>query len=165
MKLLCALIVTLAASSTYAADLTPQDYLQIEQLYAAYNHAIDSGDAEGWANTFTPDGVFSNRFTGRDALMGFVKSWQERGGASRRHWNSNLRVVATAEGASGSVYLMLWDVGQKPATIVSTGKYEDVLVNTATGWRFKSRVVKGDAAPTATGQQAAPAAPSNTQVK
>jgi hypothetical protein len=154
MKIFATLVLALACSVASAADLSVQDRLDIEQLYAAYNHAIDGGDAEGWADTFTPDGVFNTRFTGREALVGFVKSWKERGGGNRRHWNSNLRVVATPDGATGSVYLMLWDVGVKPATIVSTGKYEDVLVKTKDGWRFKSRVVKGDAPAAA----AAPAA-------
>lgn len=137
-----------AASSANAAELATQDYIDIEQLYATYNHAIDSGDGEGWAATFTPDGAFNTRFTGKEALVGFVKSWREKmNGANRRHWNSNLRITPSAEGANGTVMLMLLDVGAKPASIAMTGLYTDVLVKTPNGWRFKSRVVKGDAPP------------------
>jgi len=137
--------VALFAAPLFAAEkLTTQDFVEIEQLYAKYNHAIDSGDAEGWADTFTPDGVFNARFTGREALMGFIKTWKEGGGLSRRHWNSNLHVVGTAEGAKGAVYLMLWDVSAQPQKIFTTGIYEDVLVKNTGGWRFKSRVVKAD---------------------
>ena len=136
----------LVAFTAQAANLTTQDIVEIQQLYAKYNHAIDSLNGEAWADTFTPDGVFNVSFVGREALIGFVnKTWAGMGGAHRRHWNSNMTVTGTAEGADGSVYLMLWDVGVKPQTIFTTGMYEDKLVKTKDGWRFKSRVVKADA--------------------
>jgi hypothetical protein len=43
------------------------------------------------------------------------------------------------------VFLMLVDVTTKG--IVATGMYNDTLVKTASGWRFKSRATKMDAAP------------------
>ena len=135
--------------------LTADDYIEIQQLYARYNNAIDSGDAEGYAATFTPDGVFNN-FNGHDALVGFIKNWREKmGGANRRHWNTNLVITPTADGASGTVYLFLMDVGVRPPTIGTAAKYEDQLVKTANGWRFKKRVTKGEGPPPA----AATAAP------
>jgi hypothetical protein len=142
LVLLCSM---LAAPMLSAAEpLSPQDHAEIQQLYAKYNHAIDSGNAEEWAATFTADGVFNNRFTGREALIGFVNNWKANG-TSRRHWNSNLTVTASGQGAKGSVYLMLLDVGVKPAAVMATGVYSDELVKTADGWRFKSRAVKMDA--------------------
>ena len=150
-RMLAAGMFLAAATSAQAEGLTTQDYIDIEQLYAQYNHAIDSCDADGWAATFTPDGVFQ-RFTGREALVGFVRQWCEKmNGAHRRHWNTNLRIMPTSDGASGAVLLMLLDVSAKPATIASTGTYNDTLVRTAEGWRFKTRMIKGDApaAPTA----------------
>ena len=144
-----ALLSLLPALPVQAAELTTQDYIDIEQLYAQYNHAIDSGDAEGWAAMFTPQGSF-NRFTGHDALVGFIKQWREKmNGANRRHWNSNLRITPAADGASGVVLLMIVDVGTQPPSIVMTGQYTDSLVKTPHGWRFKSREVKGDAPPAA----------------
>ena len=140
-------------SVAWAEGLSTQDYIDIEQLYSTYNHAIDSGDAEGWAGTFTADGAF-NKFTGHDQLVGFIATWKEKmNGANRRHWNTNLRIVPSKDGASASVFLMLVDVTTK--SIVATGMYNDTLVKTANGWRFKSRTTKMDAAPPA----AAPGAP------
>ena len=54
-----------------AGTLTSQDHDEIRQLYARYAHTIDTGDAEGWADTFTVDGVFGNAH-GRAALVEFV---------------------------------------------------------------------------------------------
>ena len=131
----------------WAEELSAQDYIEIEQLYATYNHAIDSGDGEAWAATFTPDGTF-NKFTGHDQLVGFIKRWKEEmNGGNRRHWNTNLRIVPSKDGATASVFLMLVDVSTK--SIVATGMYNDTLVKTATGWRFKTRATKMDAAPPA----------------
>jgi hypothetical protein len=124
--------------------LSADDYIEIQQLYARYNNAIDSGDAEGYAATFVPDGTF-NTFTGHDALVGFIHNWREKmGGANRRHWNTNLTITPTADGAAGSVYLLLVDVGARPPAIQAAAKYEDQLVKTADGWRFKKRVTHGE---------------------
>jgi hypothetical protein len=128
-----------------AGSLTAADYAEIEQLYARYNTAIDAGDEETWASTFTPDGVFNNNVTGRDALVKFVRDWRERGNPTHlRHWNTNLLIQRTAEGAKGSVYLSLLDIGVKPPAITTTGMYEDLLVKTPQGWRFKRRAVHPD---------------------
>jgi hypothetical protein len=129
-----------------AATLSAQDLADIQQLYARYNLAIDTGDAEGWAATFVPQGVF-NTYTGHDALVGFVKMWREKlNGAARKHWNNNLQLSGDGKQASGSVYLMLLDTSTKPASIIFTGVYSDTLLKTRDGWRFTKRVTSADPA-------------------
>lgn len=132
---------------TYAQSgsgtLTPQDYVEIQQLYARYNWAIDAGDIEGYVALYTPDGTF-NTFTGADGLRTFMK---QRSGGTRRHWNSNLVITPSPEGATGKVYLLLVDVGQKPPAISTAARYSDVLVKTSGGWRFKKRQTTSDPAP------------------
>ena len=58
---------TLAYAQKAAAALTAQDFVEIQQLYAKYNWTLDAGDAEGYASTFTADGVFNNN-VGHDAI-------------------------------------------------------------------------------------------------
>jgi hypothetical protein len=95
------------------------------------------------------DGVF-NTSVGHDALVQFIHDWREkRGGANLRHWNTNLSITPTADGADGAVYLLLVNVGQRPPVIASAAKYEDQLVKTPDGWRFKKRVTKGEGSPPA----------------
>jgi uncharacterized protein (TIGR02246 family) len=140
--------VLLAGTCAAASPLSAQDYFEIQQLYARYNIAIDNGDAEGWAATFTPDGAF-NTMVGHDALVGFVKMWREKlNGATRKHWNNNLQVTGDSKEASAFVYLMLVDYSTKPATILTTGTYTDSLIKTKDGWRFTKRITKADVAPT-----------------
>jgi hypothetical protein len=151
-----AIVLAAAAGTTGAARaagavgaLSAQDNFEIQQLYARYNIAIDSGDAEGYASTFTPDGVF-NQFTGHDALAGFAKMWREKlNGATRKHWNTNLQISGNSKEASGFVYLMLVDIGTKPASILTTATYTDSLVKTKDGWRFTKRTTKADLPPAA----------------
>jgi len=136
------------AQSGSKATLTTQDYVEIQQLYARYNMAIDTGDGEAWAATFIPDGVFNNNTRGHDALVQFVRDWRDkRDGANRRHLNSNLVITPTPDGARASVYLLLLNVGVRPAIPATTGIYEDTLVRTPQGWRFKSRIVHADPTP------------------
>ena len=44
------------AQSRGSGALTTQDYIDIQQLYARYNWAIDAGDIEGYVALYTPDG-------------------------------------------------------------------------------------------------------------
>lgn len=130
------------------AGLTADDLVEIQQLYAKYNWAIDGGDAKGWAATFTADGVFNNN-VGHDAIVKFATGFHANMGSHVRHWNTNLLIQPTPNGASGQVYLVLVDFATKPATIAVSASYSDELVKTADGWRFKKRITKGDVAPPA----------------
>ena len=122
-------------------SLTTQDHIDIQQLYARYYQTADASDAEGWAGTFTPDGVV-NEVKGHDALAEFIR----RAGSNRplRHLHSNLIVTATPQGATGSVYVVQIDVKARPLTVFSYSRYDDTLVKTPQGWRFKTRTRSAD---------------------
>jgi len=128
--------------------LTAQDLVEIQQLYAKYNWTLDSGDAEGYASTFTPDGVFNNN-VGRDAIVKFANGFHTGIGSHVRHWNTNLMITPSADGAGGQVYLVLVDFATKPPSILTSASYSDELTKTVQGWRFKKRTTKGDTAPPA----------------
>jgi uncharacterized protein (TIGR02246 family) len=137
---LLAVVAAVASPALLAAELTPADYTAIQQLYARYNTTIDRGDAEGWAATFIPDGTFMNN-KGTEALKAFVNTWHTGQGASQRHFSADLVITPSAEGATGTISTMLVSVAT-PASIASYVTYSDVLVKTASGWRFKSRTLK-----------------------
>jgi hypothetical protein len=140
--------VYLSAQSGATKALTAQDFVDIQQLYAKYNWTLDAGDAEGYASTFTPDGVFNNN-VGRDAIVKFANTFHGGLGAHVKHWNTNLMITPSTEGATGQVYLVLVDFATKPPTIATSASYSDELVKTPQGWRFKKRQTKGDTAPAA----------------
>jgi SnoaL-like domain len=129
-------------------SLTVEDTLAIQQLYARYNHAIDSGKGEAWAATFTADGTFSStagNFAGTEQLAGFGTAFAQR--LKARHWINNLVIDASEGGASGSCYLMLLRLGDgtNPTSILTTAIYRDSLVKSGGEWKFSARTVHGDA--------------------
>jgi hypothetical protein len=140
--------VWLSAQGGAAKNFTAQDFVDIQQLYAKYNWSLDAGDAEAYASTFTPDGTFNNN-VGHDAIVKFANTFHAGLGAHVKHWNTNLMITPTADGATGQVYLVLVDFAGKPPTIATSASYSDELVKTAQGWRFKKRQTKGDTAPAA----------------
>ncbi|HMD34099.1 MAG TPA: nuclear transport factor 2 family protein [Vicinamibacterales bacterium] len=146
-----ALVLALAGATVWLSaqtggKLTTDDLVEIQQLYARYNWALDSGDAEAYAATFTPDGVFNNN-TGHDAIVKFAQGFHAGLGSHLKHWNTNLMITPSPSGANGQVYLMLVDYATKPPSIFTSATYADELVKTPQGWRFKKRATKTDAAP------------------
>ena len=131
-----------SSTGTAAGALTADDYAQIEQLYARYYHAIDAGQPDAWADTFTPDGSFNTNTRGREALVAMI----ERRGQERpmRHLHSNLLITPTAEGADGTVDVVQIDLRTRPMTLATYSRYDDSLVKTAQGWRFKTRQRSSD---------------------
>ncbi len=144
-KALIAALVLATTSGAYTAAqaqrrLSTEDQLDIQQTYARYYHAIDSGNAEAWADTFTADGEF-NGTKGHDALVASIK---RSGPQKTRHVVTNLVLTPTAEGANGSLYVFIFNPDQVPVTINSYSRYDDTLVKTPQGWRFKTKMRSTD---------------------
>lgn len=128
--------------------LETSDQLAIQDLYARYNHAIDSGNGAAWANCFTADGTFASAtgtFKGTEQLAGFGTAFATR--MKARHWTNNLVIEGADGGATGTCYLMLLRLGnqENPTGILTTAIYKDKLTNAGGGWKFTSREVVGDA--------------------
>ena len=117
-----------------------EDRDEILQLLYRYNHAIDSGDAHGWAGTFTADGVFDvagQVRSGRDELAAFAA-----GVHGYRHTVVNPVVNVAGDAATVRAY---WVVYQGTA-VAAVGTYADEVVRTPGGWRFAKRVSTPDTA-------------------
>lgn len=48
-------------------------------------------------------------------------------------------ITPTATGAAGSAYLVLANLESTPPSVMGGGVYDDVIVKTSEGWRFKKR--------------------------
>lgn len=125
--------------------LTPDDTIEMLQLYARYNTTIDTGDGDGFARCFVTDGVFDSGMgvqTGHEAIAAFAHKTHEAM-PGMRHNASNIVFDESAQGATGSAFLIgyLVDGGFK---VIVTGRYQDELVRTPDGWRFAKRVFRAD---------------------
>lgn len=125
---------------------------EVENLYARYNHCSDAGDADGYADCFTPEGVLAIeplglRVAGRAALADYKRAdVGRRGTRYRRHWNSGLWLEAQPDGTLvGRCYLLAYggEPGELPRP-ADAGVYEDTLAHGPDGWRFARRLLRLD---------------------
>jgi ketosteroid isomerase-like protein len=117
-----------------------EDRDEILQLAYRYNHAIDSGDAPGWADTFTPDGVFDvagQVRSGREELIEF---------ASSVHGYRHVLVNPVIDVAGDAATLRGYFVVYSGTALAGIGTYQDEVVRTPGGWRFAKRVSTPDTA-------------------
>ena len=128
--------------------LTIEDRFAIMDLMARYNHAADSGDAEGFADTFADDALFEGSMKtarGRAELIEVIRSTPPDRPA--RHWNNNILIEGDGDDATAKVYLLRFDVSSAPPTIIGGGVYHDVLKRIDGRWRFTHRKVVSDNRP------------------
>ena len=134
-------LLTLAGAGPALAQvgaLATQDYIEIHELYARYNHAMDLGlgAGQGVADTFTEDGVLNKTTGGRQALAELAK---RAGGGPRRHITTSIVLTPTPDGVKGQAYYFLVDASSKEFNLTQGGQYDGTIVKTGKGWRFKTR--------------------------
>lgn len=129
--------------------LDTSDKFEIHELVARYNKAIDTGDATGWADTFTEDGVFdgiAGTFTGRSELEGFVRAYvsdpQFADWAASQHWTTNLVIEGDGDHAELFAHVKMVKPEPDGGRIILVGWYQDVLAKVDGRWRFTRRAVR-----------------------
>jgi hypothetical protein len=141
--------VKFAAEPKPAGDqLSSADAMAIKQLYVRNSVAFDSSADDGmrFARTFTSDGVLirdGEKTAGQPALAAWVKSTT----SGIHTWLTNIAIAPFGEGAKGRANQVSASIGFGPGaktTLTAMGTYEDELVRTADGWRFKQRTYTSD---------------------
>jgi hypothetical protein len=125
------------------ATLSPQDYIDIQQLVSSYPYGLDGNtdNGESYAKLFAPGAVFGRpRTEGHDNLAALANT-QPRGAHYTRHFITNHVIEPSPGGAIGKEYAVIIDIGEggKPGGIALGGRYDDEYVKTPDGWKFKSR--------------------------
>ena len=138
--LLLAWFATLLAIPATAQNgtLSPSDHIELQELYARYNYVMDSTDATMLPRVFTPDATLGppdGRVKALDVLEGLEP--KERPQVYRI--TNNIIITPSPEGARGTASVILVNILASPPTLIGGGVYEDVMVKTPEGWRFKSR--------------------------
>jgi hypothetical protein len=124
-------------------SLTWEDKLEIVELHARYNRAIDTGQAEAWADCFTQDGVFDARTRyakGTAELIDFARFYhQEPTFKGAVHWNAN--IVIDGDGDEADVHADFALIRSEPSggRIMSTGSYASIVRKVDGEWRFALR--------------------------
>lgn len=125
-----------------------RDRFEIRELTARYNRASDTGDGEGFAGTFTADGVLvmagQTLCTGAGELVAFAG--KPRGTV---HVTTDSVISLDGDEATQECTLILFRRARDGSSVrlETTGRYEDELVRTQGGWRFRRRSVLLDVSP------------------
>jgi hypothetical protein len=88
--------------------------------------------------------VCIEKMIGTEKLAALATWFKDRNGFTERHVNTNLLLTPTADGAKGTMYLNQLTIKPKPPTWSTSGVYNDTLVRTPNGWRFKQRIITQD---------------------
>lgn len=124
--------------------VSPDDYVQILNLYSAYNLSSDAGDAEWYASCFTENGELhgSADVVGQAALREYkIKDKAGRTHLYRRHWNGSVHLEQIdADTVRGRCYLFGYngEPGSLPHT-THAGHYTDTIKKVDGEWKFAYR--------------------------
>ena len=114
--------------------------LAIQELCSRYCHTIDSRNAEGWADCFTPDGAFEfdgSAIRGRAALREYA---EVHGRVMRcRHMTLNHLYEVRGAEATGRATTVVTLATRSGYKIFGTGAYDDRLVKQDGQWRIAHR--------------------------
>jgi hypothetical protein len=139
------LLLTLAAGTTAAQTLTAEDYAEIRNIAQYYNLGYDNtahtDKGAIVARVFTPEMAFTrdggpNWFSAKE--MGDYSAKTTPG---THHWDTNIVIEPTPEGASLFRYTLVYRVHDSgaPVTISTAGTLQESWVKTSEGWFMKTR--------------------------
>lgn len=130
---------------------------RVMRLYARQSRLIDSGDAAGWAQTFTPDGVFASPSypqpaTGNAQLVAFAERFAagNRSGTVSRHVVTNIDVLPGTDADHLVVHAYLQIVATPRgefSRLVRLTTLTDQWVRAGDSWQLAHRQVTRDDAP------------------
>ncbi len=127
------------------------DRARIRELTARYNRAFDDGDPEGFAATFTEDGVMEvtggPTTTGRAALAEMCRHTPY----GIVHVTVDAIIEVDGDRAVQDVTLLVVNrpppdgpADKRTSRLQRSGRYRDELVRTPEGWRFARRTASLD---------------------
>ncbi|WP_461027783.1 nuclear transport factor 2 family protein [Streptomyces sparsus] len=143
---------TAPASAVPAPPVVPGDlYAEVRTYYAVQMRRVDALDIEGFADTFTPDGVVvhSNgvRAEGRAAMVAGMRAALPRyRGIAVRHWFDHLLIEPGADGTLEVSYCSLVSRTDREGNVTfePTFVVEDTLVRVDGRLLTRSRVIHRD---------------------
>jgi hypothetical protein len=114
----------------------------VADLLSAYCWAIDTSNADDFAETFIPTGgMFTPRYVaeGRAALRRFALD-ARLAETGVQHWNANIRFTQTSPTeATADCYMFAVRIKPDPPQLELSGFYHDDLSYYEGKWRFAAR--------------------------
>lgn len=123
----------------------------IHDLMSAYAWAMDCGDADGVAATFTPDGVLREdvfaepvRHTGREGVRTWARHhFSHPDFAGRQHYVGHVRIEGSGDERTVRSFAFVTKCsGPPPYVLRFLGSYEDTVVRQDGAWLFARRIIR-----------------------
>jgi hypothetical protein len=127
-----------------------EDRLAIMDLNARYGDAFDNGRSDEFARMYTPDGQLVLQGATTATLSGYdqLKGLSQAIPYGTFHSFVDPHIEVQGDEATQRIDLIMTSrsAGHEPGSIafIATGTYDDELVRTPAGWRFKKRVFTAD---------------------
>jgi len=128
-----------------------EDKEAIRELLARYCFLLDGYKLKEFAALFTADGEWISRngtAAGPEAIEDLLRGLvpEPAPGKRRKHFTTNILIDLTGDSAKVvSNFLVVRDSDAGPVIAVA-GTYDDTVVRTNEGWKFKSRRLSHDIA-------------------
>jgi ketosteroid isomerase-like protein len=135
------------SNSSSSSTITIDDKINIHELIAKYNLAIDNKNIDEWTNTWADDGIWTTTFgeaKGKTELKNMVNQITNEFASGKRHVSTNIVIEDASSSNNGSIanaksYLTVIDA-QNTSEVVATGVYSDTLRKDGSGkWKFFQR--------------------------
>jgi uncharacterized protein (TIGR02246 family) len=133
------------SESSLARALNAADRLDIMQVGASFDNALDAEDAAKFVSVFTGDGVlagFWGKSNGPAQIEQAFHFMLRTFAKNRRHCVSNQEIEVTGDSASMFSYLTVHD--QKTNTSIGTANFRDELIRDQGSWKFTRRTLNAD---------------------
>ena len=135
--------------------LTADDRLDIAALYARQVWALDTGDVDGYVETFTEDALLdlAERYAGKSAIRGFAESFRlhDVGVPGSQHLVTSMLLDGDGTRCSVRAYVTrthrLPGRGRNNCQIIWSGYYADTAVKVGGTWLIqeqRGRAWEGD---------------------
>lgn len=130
-----------------SSKLSVEDRLDIQELFAKYAWAIDTGDVEGVAACFAEDGyldhLWQGKLQGRENICrAFQELWYDRPSwwAGRQHLANHFLITREGEGARVKAFfsILQYNVDYRTNFVFGIGTWDNFCVKRNDTWVFKS---------------------------
>ncbi|MCW2767880.1 nuclear transport factor 2 family protein [Nocardioides sp.] len=126
----------------------PEVRRSLLDLHAAYAFSIDSGDADAFADCFTPDGVLETTrplvVTGRDELVAFAHDRARHAADPCRHLTWHHTFAGGPDQVEGRCSAAVLQTTSAGVQVLFTATYVDWFVQSGEKWRLLRRFVAMD---------------------
>ncbi|MGI0050326.1 MAG: nuclear transport factor 2 family protein [Nitrososphaeraceae archaeon] len=131
-----------------SSTITIEDKINIQELIAKSNIALDNKNIDDWTNTWTDDGVWSTPFgeaKGKTELKNMINQVTNEFASGKRHLSTNILIEDAPNNMTTAKSYLLVTEAKKTPEVVASGAYIDTLKKDANSkWKFVQRRLEID---------------------